>query len=339
MKRLAGSPLPDTSPTRNEQPVAVEKKEVEQVAADDPRRLHHGRDAEPPLARERRLGAREQPQLDAAGRLELAREPGGGLALLLEPLAKRPALPIGLGQGAAQGRREDEPSPRAGVSPSSRSPRLRYAAKLPPSSAAPRPSASNGRPNHPGRRREGDDQAAGDGQRRGLRPRPPSAVGRARGRRTCSRAPGRGSRRPRDARRAASRAGRRARAPSRPRAPAFARGARAARRPPAPRPPRRTASSSCGVKWTHMVPSASAGIQTFPTPTARTPPGSLWTAKAGVPLATRSISTASPGTKVSPTAPRSGSRRTTPAGPSAVLRSACPAAPASTSGTLRRAAW
>ena len=58
-----------------------------------------------------RSGRGRKTELDAARGLELAREPGSRLALLLEPLAERPALAVGLGQRAAQRGRVDHPQP------------------------------------------------------------------------------------------------------------------------------------------------------------------------------------------------------------------------------------
>ena len=69
-------------------------------------------------------GRGSKPELDASGGLELTREPGRGLALLLKPLAERPALPIGLGQSASQGHREDEPEPQGRREPVEQEPEV-----------------------------------------------------------------------------------------------------------------------------------------------------------------------------------------------------------------------
>ena len=71
----------------------VEPEEVVEVAADLARRLETRVEVEARLAGEgRRPGMRQDPHLDAARRLELAREPGGGLALALHLPAQRAAL-------------------------------------------------------------------------------------------------------------------------------------------------------------------------------------------------------------------------------------------------------
>ena len=110
-EQAGGQALPGDVADQEQQSVPVEQEEIEEVAADDARRLHHRRDPEAAFAGERAFRSREKPELDAARRLELAREPGGRLALLLEPLPERPALTVGLGQRAAQRGRIDGPEP------------------------------------------------------------------------------------------------------------------------------------------------------------------------------------------------------------------------------------
>ncbi len=112
-EQAGGQALPGDVADQEQQAVPVEEEEVEEVAADDARRLHHRRDPEAAFAGERAFRSREKPELDAARRLELAREPGGRLALLLEPLPERPALTVGLGQRAAQRGRIDRPRARS----------------------------------------------------------------------------------------------------------------------------------------------------------------------------------------------------------------------------------
>ena len=174
MKRLAGSPFPDTSPTRNRSRSPSRRKKSKRSPPTTRAGSITAEIRNRPSPGNADSGRGRRPELDAARRLELAREPGGGLALLLEPLAERPALPVGLGQRAAQGGRVDDPEPegrREAVEQERELPVRREAAAEQRGAEAER---QERRANHPHRRGEDDDQAAGDGEGPGLGPRRPA---------------------------------------------------------------------------------------------------------------------------------------------------------------------
>ena len=102
MNRLPGQPLARHVADEEEQAVGVEQEEVVEVAADLAGRLEERVEIEARVAGEGRRRVGQAAHLDAPRRLQLARQPGGRLALLLDLAAERPALALGLGQGDAR---------------------------------------------------------------------------------------------------------------------------------------------------------------------------------------------------------------------------------------------